>query len=84
MAAGMNDHPTGRDFGNLEGRVRALDSKFGELNDKMDKLSAKLDDLTRLAERGRGAYWAALGMASAIGAVIAWGIKLFPGNTPAP
>lgn len=78
------DAPSPREFGQLEERVRALDSKFGHMSDKLDAVSTQLDELTRLAERGKGAYWSALGLASTVGAVAAWVIKTFSGKVPTP
>lgn len=80
----MSDAPSPREFGQLEERVRALDSKFGHMNDQLHAMNGKLDDLTRLAERGKGAYWGALGLASTVGAVVAWGVKTFSGKVPTP
>lgn len=80
----MSDIPTPREFGQLEERVRALDSKFNQLNDKMDECNHQLAELTRLAERGKGAYWGALGLASTVGAVVAWAVKTFSGKVPTP
>lgn len=78
-----DDAPSPREFGQLEERVRALDSKFGLLNSKLDSTNQKLDELTRLAERGKGAYWGALGLASTVGAGVAWLVKTF-GKVPTP
>ena len=78
------DSPSPREFGQLEERVRALDSKFGHMNDQLDAMNTKLDELTRLAERGKGAYWGALGLASTVGAVVAWAVKTFSGKVPTP
>jgi hypothetical protein len=78
------DGPTGRDFGRLEAQVDALDSKFDTLSSKIDTLTAKLEELQHLAERGKGAYWGALGLASTVGAVVAWAVKTFSGKVPTP
>ena len=77
-----NDAPTAREFGQLEERVRALDSKFGDLVESVDRLTSKVDHLTALAERGKGAYWSALGIASGIGGLVAWAAKTFGGKVP--
>ncbi len=68
----MDDIQTARELGQLQERVHTLDSKFSSLNDKIDRLGEKLETLTTLAERGRGAYWAAAMLASALGGVIVW------------
>jgi hypothetical protein len=80
----MSDAPSPREFGQLEERVRALDSKFGVMNDKLAAIDEKMDELTRLAERGKGAYWGALGLASTVGALVTWVIKTFSGKVPTP
>jgi prefoldin subunit 5 len=91
----VSDLPTAREFGQIEERVRALDSKFGQLNqrlaemnsqvnDRLTAMSEKLDEQTRLMERGKGAYLGALGLASTVGAVVAWGVKTFAGKVPGP
>lgn len=72
----MNYGPTPREFGQLEERVRSLDSKFADMDSKIDVLTRKIDELTMMAERGRGAYWAAIALASGAGAVGGWVVKL--------
>lgn len=71
----MADNPTGRDFGRLEAQVDALDSKFDKLSQKLDAMSERIESLNHLAERGKGAYWAATLIASAIGAAIVYVLK---------
>ena len=75
------DGPTGRDFGRLEAQVEALDSKFGRLagdvKAEMQSMREQLETLTRLAERGRGAYWAAGLFAAALGALASSVVGLF-------
>lgn len=79
----MNDVETARELGQLQERVRGLDSKFGSLETKIDSLVSKLDDLNALAERGKGAYWAAICIASLVGAVVTWIIKhIVAGRAP--
>ena len=76
----MADQPTGRDFGRLEAQVEALHSDFGNLSRQMTLLSEKMDSLTTLAERGKGAYWAAALIASAIGGGIVMLYKVIKGS----
>lgn len=76
------DAPTPREFGQLEERVRSLDSKFNDMDVKIDRMAKQVDELTKLAERGRGAYWAALGIASGVGAIVAWVVKTFGSKAP--
>lgn len=71
----MNDVETARELGQLQERVRGLDSKFGSLEGKIDALAQKLDDLNTLAERGKGAYWAAICIASMISVAVTWLVK---------
>lgn len=91
MPAGT-DGVTGREFGRLEERVAALDSKFdrnhenleaqlARLAETVDRLSADVEKLSALAERGKGAYWAAMLAASSIGGFVAWMVKMFAGRT---
>jgi hypothetical protein len=74
------DDPTAYKFGTLEERVRSLDSKFGSMSEKLDTLADKIDSLSTLAERGKGAYWAALGLASLAGGVLATVVGVFKGH----
>lgn len=52
-----------REFGALEGQVRALQRD-------VDDIRKKLDHLLSLAERGRGVWIAALAIASIIGSLV--------------
>lgn len=79
----MPDPETARELGTLQERVRGLDSKFGNLESKIDNLSSKIDSLSAVAERGKGAYFAALGIASFIGAAVTWFAKHFS-SAPTP
>ena len=51
---------------------------------RFDKLTQKIDDLTAIMNRGKGAYAASMAFAGAIGAVImsviAWAAEVFHGG----
>lgn len=90
---GTFDGVTGREFGRLEERVAALDSKFdrnhetleqqiARLTATVDRLSGDVEKLSALAERGKGAYWAAMLAASSIGGIVAWMAKMLMGKAP--
>lgn len=78
----MPDPETARELGQLQERVRGLDSKFGALAEQIDRLDRKLDHLNDLAERGKGAYWAALGVASLVGALVSWWLRYVGPDKP--
>lgn len=67
------DHISGREFGRLEAEVEALRTEFRTHKEESKKAlaeqSAKIDELLELANKGRGAWWAALTAASALGAI---------------
>lgn len=77
------DDPTSKDFWLLRARVDAHDSKFDTLIEKIDKLSDKVDHLNAIAERGKGAYWGAMALASSGAAFMAWLGSTFL-NKPGP
>lgn len=56
------DEITGREFGALEAHVSQLEKK-------VESLEEKVDQLLSLANKGKGAWWAALTAASAFGAI---------------
>lgn len=62
-----------RDFGLLEGQVEALRAELKTHKDESQRAMAeanrKIDELLTLANKGRGAWWAALTAASAFGAI---------------
>jgi hypothetical protein len=82
----MPDIETARELGQLQERVRGLDSKFGNLETKMDAmdstmragmadLSKKFDALNLLAERSKGGLWVLIGVSSVLSSVATWFIK---------
>lgn len=65
----MTEHISGREFGALEQQVQHLDEKVQKLEHSVEALTAKMDELIGLANKGRGAWWAGITAASALGAV---------------
>jgi hypothetical protein len=63
-----------RDFGRLEAEVEQLRNELREHKDEsraaLMKATSKIDELLTLANKGRGAWWAGMVMASGFGAVI--------------
>lgn len=62
------DGPTGREFGQLEARVAALEHDLSQVNTKLDKL-------LEAAAMGKGAWWLILrlgGITVAVLTAIAW------------
>lgn len=54
-----------REFGRLEEKVEAQGRQI-------DAMSAKLDDLLALANKGRGGFWAGMTLVSLASSVIGW------------
>ena len=54
-----------REFGRLEADVKALQQQVAEL-------SSDVKALLQLANQSRGAIWAGMGIASAIGGAVSW------------
>ena len=71
------DDSTAKEFWKLQAKVDSHDSKFGVILEKIDKLSEKVDSLNLMAERGKGAYWAALTLASTVSGFLAWFASTF-------
>jgi hypothetical protein len=65
---------TERDFGRLEAEVESLRNELREHKEESRRLMAeqgvKIDQLLSLANKGRGAWWAALTLASSAGAIV--------------
>lgn len=63
-----------RDFGKLEAEVEALRAEFRthkeESKAALAEQSAKIDQLIGLANKGRGAWWAGLTLATLMGSVV--------------
>lgn len=58
--------------------------KYGQLWEKVDNLTAKVDkleegmeELLALANKGRGGFWAGMVIVSAISTLVGWVIHLF-------
>lgn len=71
---------TDRDFGRLEAEVEALRDELREhkeesrraiqaAREQIEGQTRKIDQLLEMANKGRGAWWAALTFASGIGAI---------------
>lgn len=71
-----------RDFGQLEGAVKALTSKMGDLTEDVETLSKKVDALTNLLTEAKGGWralmWVAGASATLGGAVVAIVKMLMP------
>jgi hypothetical protein len=89
----MPDPETARELGQLQERVRGLDSKFGNIESKMDAmdstmragmadLSKKFDALNLLAERGKGGLWVLVGFASILSSIATWVVKHISSGPP--
>jgi hypothetical protein len=75
---GMNmDENTAKEFWKLQAKVDGHDSKFNTLIEKIDRMSDKVESLSLMAERGKGAYWAALTLASTVSGFLAWFASTF-------
>lgn len=76
----MSDQINPREFGQLEGAVKALTSKMGDLATDVEELSKKVDNLTTLITEAKGGWralmWVAGASATAGGAVVAI-VKMF-------
>lgn len=59
-----------REFGRLEGEVKALTKK-------VDDLQTDVKALLELANRGRGGFWAGMTFASGLGAAVMWAADHF-------
>jgi hypothetical protein len=53
------------EFGELRADVKTL-------KDNLAKMVVKLDDLTALANKSRGAFWAGMTIASLVGGIASW------------
>ncbi len=73
----MPDIETARELGQLQERVRGLDSKFGNLESKMDAMDTamraglanqaeKQEAIMLMFERGKGGLWVLMALASLI------------------
>ena len=73
----MTEHISGREFGALEQQVQHLDEKVQKLERSVEGLTEKMDELIGLANKGRGAWWAGITAASALGAIATLVVSFF-------
>lgn len=59
-----------RDFGRLESEVAALRRDFEDRGRIIDRMAQQLDELTTLANKGRGGFWAGMLFVSFISSVV--------------
>jgi phage shock protein A len=83
------DFESAREMGQMQERLRSLDSKFGDVSDRLDSMAKKIDTLNEkisalsaLSERSKGMYMGAMGLASAAGAAATWLAGVFTGKHP--
>lgn len=57
-----------RDFGNLEAEVKGLRRDLDASTKAISTMSRQMDDLTALANKSKGGFWAGMAMISAISA----------------
>jgi phage shock protein A len=67
-----NEHISSREFGALEQQVKNLDDKVTTLETDVKALRSDMAELLALANKGKGAWWAALTASSVIGALMSW------------
>ncbi|CAB4123379.1 hypothetical protein UFOVP41_44 [uncultured Caudovirales phage] len=59
-------------YGVLWNTVENNEKKLEEMNRKMDKMEAKLEELVALANRGRGGFWMGMLIVSGISTLVGW------------
>ena len=57
-------------YGVLWNTVENNEKKLEEMNKKMDKMEASIEELVALANKGRGGFWMGMGFISAISSVV--------------
>ena len=73
-----NEHISSREFGALEQQVKNHGEKLEHLEVEIKAVRSDVAELLALANKGKGAWWAALTAASTVGAMMSWiGHKLF-------
>jgi hypothetical protein len=58
-------------FGTMQAKVDKLEKEVGELRDDVKSL-------LELANHSKGAFWASMSMASALGAIVSWLLTHWP------
>lgn len=64
-------------YGILWNTVENNEKKLEEMNNKMDKMELKIEQLLAMAERSKGSLWALMGVASVVGGVISFLTDIF-------
>jgi hypothetical protein len=67
-------------YGVLWNTVENNEKKLEEMNKKIDKVEAKLEELVALANQGRGGFWMGMLLVSAVSTVTGWFIHIFTGK----
>lgn len=66
-----------REFGALQAEVSSLRRDMGGMRSEMDGMRADIKHLVAMAERGKGAMWAGMTIAAAIGSFVSWAVGKF-------
>jgi hypothetical protein len=61
-------------------RYGAMWQRVQDMDKKIDKMEAQLDDLIAMANKGKGGFWVGMTIASSVGAVVAWVAGHFKGG----
>lgn len=72
----MDELPTGRDFGRMEGKIDALLSAASRSEKRMDDYEGRLDSLETWRIRLTALYAGAVGALGALGSVVAYVLHL--------
>lgn len=73
----MADQINPQEFGQLQGSVRAMDSKLGKLEEEMKVLSTRVQNLIEIVTEARGGWRTVVwlgGLASTVGGAIGWAL----------
>jgi ABC-type antimicrobial peptide transport system permease subunit len=57
-------------YGILWNTVENNEKKLEEMNQKMDKMESKLEELVALANQSRGGFWVGMAVVSAISGIV--------------
>ena len=66
-------------YGAMWQRVQDYERRFEDMNKKLDRMDDHLTQLMAMANQGKGGLWAGMGIASMLGAVVAWVLAWFRG-----
>lgn len=75
LEALMADQVDPRVFGQLEGAVKGLDSKVGDLEAKVERMTLKVDNLIEIVTEAKGGWRTVVwlgSIAAAIGSGVTW------------